>query len=109
MARELVEKAPAKEVQQEKVVNHHGTVTVSPPVAEADKTTDTSKVESSPVSVAPVVSTGDVQTSAVSRSSTSPIVASPVKESPDGVQTPPSSAVVGSAEAINDTSAEPMY
>lgn len=116
LARELVEKAPVKEMQQEMLVNHHATVTVSPPVAEADTLVNAAQVASSPVSVAPVIATGDgdVQTTAASRSSTSPVVASPVIENPNGVHTPvvvPSSAV-SSAEAavtINDTVAEPMY
>ncbi|BBH09725.1 pre-mRNA-processing protein 40B [Prunus dulcis] len=111
LARELVEKAPVKEMQQEMLVNHHATVTVSPPVAEADTLVNAAQVASSPVSVAPVIATGDgdVQTAAASRSSTPPVVASPVIENPNGVHTPvvvPSSAV-SSVETVNDTVAEP--
>ncbi|XP_034227000.1 pre-mRNA-processing protein 40A-like isoform X1 [Prunus dulcis] len=115
LARELVEKAPVKEMQQEMLVNHHATVTVSPPVAEADTLVNAAQVASSPVSVAPVIATGDgdVQTAAASRSSTPPVVASPVIENPNGVHTPvvvPSSAVssVEATVTINDTVAEPM-
>ncbi|KAM1031140.1 hypothetical protein ACFX2C_034971 [Malus domestica] len=113
LARELVEKASVKEIQQETIGDHHATVTVSPSVAEADASIGTAQVKSSPVLVAPVVATGDVQTAVPSRTSASPVVDSPLKENPSEVQTPvaPSASVMGSTEAavtINDTGAEPM-
>ncbi|XP_062019467.1 pre-mRNA-processing protein 40A-like [Rosa rugosa] len=114
LARQQVEKASVKDIPQEMPVNHHTTVSVSPPVSEAHTSTTTAQVASSPVSVAPVVATSDVQTSTVSRSSASPVVASPVKENADGVQIPavtPSSDAFENAEAavtVNNTAAELM-